>query len=134
MENDRRELGSNKAEKVVVESIGSRGEYKQMGIFVKAKGPITAGTEMTFTYGKSYFGICNPTNVEPWMLQQEEDKDASTLEKETPEKTKSHTWKDSNTKSTGIRKGKKAKAPRMRQIKLTEMKSQEYQDIIRVIS
>ena len=48
-----------------------------MGIFIKAKGPIPVGTEVTFTYGESYFGICNPTDMEPWMLQPEENKDTN---------------------------------------------------------
>ena len=81
---------------------------------MKEKGPIPAGTEITFTYGKNYFGICNPTDMAPWMLQHEEDKDTSALEKEIPEKIKAHTWEDSSKKSAKIRKGKNAKAPRIK--------------------
>jgi hypothetical protein len=69
--NDRRDPKLNNAEKIVVSSIGSRGQDKQMGIYIKATCYIPAGTEITYSYGEDYFGDSEPTDKEPWMIEQE---------------------------------------------------------------
>ena len=69
--NDRRGRGTNNSRKIVIDSIGSRGQTKTMGIFIKATEDIPAGAEVTFSYGTDYFGLCDASNKEPWMVEQE---------------------------------------------------------------
>ena len=74
--NDRRGKGingGNNAEKIVNGAIGTKGQHKQMGIYIRATEAIPAGTEITIPYGKDYFKFGQseePDSQEPWMMDQ----------------------------------------------------------------
>ena len=84
--NDRRGKGingGNNAEKIVNGAIGTKGQHKHMGIYIRATEAIPAGTEITIPYGKDYFKFGQseePDSQEPWMMDQA-DKNTETISK-----------------------------------------------------